>query len=47
LWLVTDYPKLSEVSEGIFLDRGNELLSSAVIGFEIAVTKPLESKAIV
>ena len=37
LWLVTDDPKLSEVSKAIFLDSGNELLCSAVIGFEIAV----------
>jgi PIN domain nuclease of toxin-antitoxin system len=37
LWLVTDDPKLSERARAIFLDRGNELLCSAVIGFEIAV----------
>lgn len=37
LWLVTDDPKLSERAKTIFLDGTNELLCSAVIGFEIAV----------
>jgi PIN domain nuclease of toxin-antitoxin system len=37
LWLVTDDPKLSERAKSIFLDADNELLCSAVIGFEIAV----------
>jgi PIN domain nuclease of toxin-antitoxin system len=37
LWLVTDDPKLSERAKTIFLDGTNELLFSAVIGFEIAV----------
>ena len=37
LWLVTDDPKLSELSKEIFLDSGNELLLSAVTGFEITI----------
>lgn len=37
LWLVSDDPKLSERAKSVFLDGGNELLCSAVIGFEIAV----------
>jgi PIN domain nuclease of toxin-antitoxin system len=37
LWLVTDDPKLSERARSIFLDSGNELLCSAVVGFEISV----------
>jgi len=37
LWLVTDDPKLSERAKSIFLDSGNEMLCSAVIGFEISV----------
>ena len=37
LWLVTDNPKLSAQAKAIFLDPGNELLVSAVAGFEVAV----------
>jgi PIN domain nuclease of toxin-antitoxin system len=37
LWLVTDDPKLSERAKSVFLDGDNELLCSAVVGFEIAV----------
>ncbi len=37
IWLVTDDPKLSEPAKEIFLDTDNELLLSAVTGFEIAV----------
>ncbi|MGR8933905.1 MAG: type II toxin-antitoxin system VapC family toxin [Gammaproteobacteria bacterium] len=37
LWLVTDDPKLSEPAKEIFLNEDNELLLSAVTGFEIAV----------
>jgi PIN domain nuclease of toxin-antitoxin system len=37
LWLVTDDPKLSNTAKAVFLDNDNELLLSAVTGFEIAV----------
>jgi len=37
LWLVTDAPQLSPKAKAIFLDAENELLLSAVSGFEIAV----------
>jgi len=37
LWLVTDDPKLSPLAKEIFLDIENELLLSAVTGFEITV----------
>ena len=37
LWLVTDDPRLSTTARETFLDPDNELLSSAVVGFEIAV----------
>jgi len=37
LWLVTDDSRLSNVARETFLDADNELLCSAVIGFEIAV----------
>lgn len=37
IWLVTDDPKLSGLAKEIFLDEGNEILLSAVTGFEIAV----------
>ena len=37
LWLVTDDPKLSGLAKDIFLDSNNELLLSAVTGFEITV----------
>jgi PIN domain nuclease of toxin-antitoxin system len=37
LWLVTDDPKLSPLAKEIFLDSDNELLLSAVTGFEITV----------
>jgi PIN domain nuclease of toxin-antitoxin system len=37
IWLVTDDPKLSEQAKAIFLDENNEMLLSAVTGFEIAV----------
>ena len=37
LWLVTDDPRLSDTARNTFLDDNNELLCSAVVGFEIAV----------
>jgi PIN domain nuclease of toxin-antitoxin system len=37
LWLVTDNPQASELAKEIFLKEDNELLLSAVTGFEIAV----------
>lgn len=37
LWLVTDDPNLSPRAREIFLSDGNELLVSAVTGFEISV----------
>lgn len=37
IWLVTEDIKLSELAKEIFLDTDNELLLSAVTGFEIAV----------
>ena len=37
LWLVTDDPKLSSLAKEIFLNTDNELLLSAVTGYEIAV----------
>ena len=37
LWLVTDDPRLSTTARETFLDADNELLCSAVVGFEIAV----------
>jgi PIN domain nuclease of toxin-antitoxin system len=37
LWLVTDDPKASATARDTFLDPSNELLCSAVVGFEIAV----------
>lgn len=37
LWLVTDDPRLSPLAKEIFLDSDNELLLSAVTGFEITV----------
>ena len=37
LWSVMDDPKLSDRARSIFLDADNELLISAVTGFEIAV----------
>ena len=37
LWLVTDDPQASELAKEIFLKEDNELLLSAVTGFEIAV----------
>jgi len=37
LWLVTDDPKLSPLAKDIFLNSANELLLSAVTGFEITV----------
>jgi PIN domain nuclease of toxin-antitoxin system len=37
IWLVTDDPKLSELAKEIFLDTDNELLLSAVTGFEVSV----------
>ena len=37
LWLVTDDPKLSPLAKDIFLDSANELLLSAVTGFEITI----------
>lgn len=37
LWLVTDSPLLSPGARDLFLNSDNELLLSAVTGFEIAV----------
>ena len=37
LWLVTDHPSLSARARALFLDTENDLLISAVTGFEIAV----------
>jgi len=37
LWLVMDDSKLSDRARSIFLDADNELLISAVTGFEIAI----------
>ena len=37
LWSIMDDPKLSDRARSIFLDADNELLISAVTGFEIAV----------
>ena len=37
LWLVTDDPRLSNTARETFLNADNQLLCSAVIGFEIAV----------
>lgn len=37
LWLVTDNPQASALAKDIFLNNDNELLLSAVTGFEIAV----------
>jgi PIN domain nuclease of toxin-antitoxin system len=41
LWLVTDDPRLSDTARNTFLDSDNELLCSAVVGFEIAVKHSL------
>ena len=41
LWLVTDDPKLSQLAKEIFLDSGNELLLSAVTGFELTIKHSL------
>ncbi len=41
LWLVTDDPRLSDAARNTFLDTNNELLCSAVVGFEIAVKHSL------
>ncbi|GAB6040688.1 type II toxin-antitoxin system VapC family toxin [Endothiovibrio diazotrophicus] len=37
LWLVTEDSRLSDRAKALFLDGGNELLLSAVSGFEISV----------
>ncbi|MGQ0657928.1 MAG: type II toxin-antitoxin system VapC family toxin [Chromatiales bacterium] len=37
LWLVTDDSRLSRKSRSVFLDDRNDILISAVTGFEIAV----------
>jgi len=37
LWIVTDDPRPLANARKTFLDAGNELLFSAVVGFEIAV----------
>jgi PIN domain nuclease of toxin-antitoxin system len=37
LWLVTDHPSLSDRARSVFLNAGNDVLVSAVTGFEIAV----------
>lgn len=41
LWLVADDPRLSDTARNTFLDTDNQLLCSAVIGFEIAVKHSL------
>jgi PIN domain nuclease of toxin-antitoxin system len=41
LWLVTDDPRLSDTARDTFLNTDNELLCSAVVGFEIAVKHSL------
>jgi PIN domain nuclease of toxin-antitoxin system len=41
LWLVTDDLRLSDTARNTFLDADNELLRSAVVGFEIAVKHSL------
>jgi PIN domain nuclease of toxin-antitoxin system len=41
VWLVTDDPRLSDAARNTFLDTDNELLCSAVVGFEIAVKHSL------
>lgn len=41
IWLVTDDPKLSPVAKSVFLDSGNALFCSAVVGLEIAVKSSL------
>jgi PIN domain nuclease of toxin-antitoxin system len=41
IWLVTDDPRLSDTARNTFLDADNELLCSAVVGFEIAVKHSL------
>ena len=42
LWLVTDDPQASPLAKEIFLNEENELLLSAVTGFEIAVKYSLD-----
>lgn len=37
IWLVTGDPRLSSTARKVFLDPANDLLCSAVTGFEIAV----------
>ena len=37
LWLMSDHPSLSATAKKVFLDSDNELILSAVSGFEIAV----------
>ena len=37
LWLMSDHPNLSSTAKKIFLDSSNDILLSAVSGFEIAV----------
>ncbi|RLA12770.1 MAG: hypothetical protein DRQ52_07395 [Gammaproteobacteria bacterium] len=37
LWLMSDHKNLSATAKKVFLDNDNELLLSAVSGFEIAV----------
>ena len=37
IWLVTDYPRLSQTAKKLFLDPDNDLFVSAVSGFEISV----------
>lgn len=41
LWLVTGDPRLSANARKTFLDADNELLFSAIVGFEIAVKHSL------
>jgi len=41
LWLVADDPRLSDTARDTFLNVDNELLCSAVVGFEIAVKHSL------
>ncbi len=41
IWLVTDDPRLSALARSVFLDGGNALFCSAVVGLEIAVKSSL------
>lgn len=39
IWLVTDDPTLSALAKSVFLDGGNALFVSAVVGLEIAFSR--------